>query len=897
MTPTLHAFRLRMTALFRRRQMERDMADELEFHRSMLREKWIRNGMSQGEAEKAARRSFGNIALWHERLRELWQFHALEDFLRDVTFSARLLRKSPGFTTVALLTLALGIGVNTAIFSLMNGLLLRPLPVPHADQLAVLHYDESDFDGPNYSFSAPMLRALEKRHRPFQQVAAFTGRNLEVHGNSGNVEIRGALVSGQFFRALETPPLLGRYLSPEDDQPGGGPGGFGLIISERFWRTWFNSAPDVVGRKLTIANAPFTVVGVMPKRFIGADPTERPEIYAPLWAEPVIDAPYNNIANGYRASWLNVIARRNPGVSLEQANAALRVASNSILEESIPDAEWSKSYRRNHFQLAAEPGSKGFSYLRAEFKKPLLVVFALCGAMLLLACLNLASLLMARSAARERELATRLALGATRMRLMQQLLVESLLIATLGTALGLAVSPVVSRFLTALLLGANSNAFLDTTLDFRVLLFSVLIVGVATVLVGLIPALRATSGNLNDQIKHGSHAILARERRHWLPRILMALEVALALILVVGAGLLATSLARLYRTGPGFDPKGIVNLDLEMDKQPLQGDALLRWYKRFADALAHQPGVKSVSFDSITPLSGSMEATNFHTPLSNGDREIYINDVAPEYFRTMRIPMVEGRDFRWNDTQAGRLKIILNRTAAKALFPGQNAVGQHLQQGKRTYEVIGVVGDVRYQSIRDPAPAGAYLPITQSEVKKRSYTAVVRIDGPAAPLAAAARSLTARMAPGIPAPTMTTMTSVLDDSISSERLMAMLSVFFAGCALIVTAIGLYGTLAYATARRTSEIGIRMALGAQRAGVVALVFRENAWIAAGGLSVGLIAALLASRALVSFLYGTSARNPWVMTASVLTLGTVATAASLIPAIRAALIEPITAIRHE
>src|SRR5487761_1149246 len=289
MAAGMHEFLLRLKSLFRKRRMDREFAEELEFHQAMLREKLLREGAPEVEVNSMTKRTFGNAGRWRERLTELWQFRALENFLRDVSFSARLLKKSPGFTAVALLTLAIGIGATTSIFSLINGLLLRPLPVPHAEQLAVIHFDRSDYDAPNYSFCAPLFRALEKRHQAFEDVAAFTGATLQVRSGSRNVEIPGALVSGQYFRALETPPLLGRYLTPRDDQPGGASTGFGVVISESFWKTWFNRAADVVGRKITIANAPFTVVGVMPKRFVGADPTQRPEIFVPLWAEPVID--------------------------------------------------------------------------------------------------------------------------------------------------------------------------------------------------------------------------------------------------------------------------------------------------------------------------------------------------------------------------------------------------------------------------------------------------------------------------------------------------------------------------------------------------------------------------------------------------------------------------------
>jgi len=888
----------RCVALFRRQKLDEELDEELQSHIAFAFEENLARGLSEDEARRAALVKFGGVTQTREKYRVRRGVPFLEQMARDVRFGLRQLRRSPGFAVTAILTLALGLGANTAVFSLINGLMLRPLPVPHADELAVVHF--SDDDSPFNSFCAPLFRALEKRHDAFQAVAAYSNRKFEVRGSSGNVEVPGELVSGEFFQALQTPPLLGRALTPQDDQPGGGATGFGVVISEGFWRSWFNGAPDVVGRRLTIANAAFTVVGVMPKRFIGADPLHRPEIYATLWADPVIDAPYNNIAGGYHSWWLEVIARRNPGVALEQANAALRAASNPVLDEAIPDPKWIRDERARHFQFYAEPGSKGYLYLRRQFRKPLLAVSTLCVAILLLTCLNLASLLMARSAARERELATRLALGATRRRLIRQLLVESLLIAVMGTLAGMAAAPMVSRSLVAFVLGNDErNGTLDTSLDLRVFLFAALTAVVAALLIGLVPALRATSQNLSEQIKNGSLARTPREQRRWLPRVLMGLEVALALMLVVGAGLLGTSLTRLYRTGLGFDPKGVVNLNLEMGKQSRDGEALFRWYRDFGDALSHLPGVKSASFVSNIPLSGSTWTFGIHKVSSSAEEQMmYMNAVAPGYFQTMRIPMVNGRDFQWSDMPATGQKMILNRSAAKLLFPEQEAIGKIVNDWKnRPYQVIGVVADTRYASIQKEEPAGGYVPIAQVEGNKPSYTAVVRLEGPAGPFASAARTLAARMAPEIPPPTMTKMSTILDASIGEERMMAMLAAFFAGCALLVTAIGLYGTLAYATARRTSEIGIRMALGARRAQVVGMVFRENAWIALVGALAGLGAALLASRMLASFLYGTSVRDPWVMAVSVAALTAIACAASLVPAVRAARIEPMTALRAE
>ncbi len=900
MSANLHEFLLRLKALFLKQRMDRDMAEELEFHQAMLRDKLQRQGVPQPEVDAAARRSFGDPVRWQERLREVWQFRSLENLLRDVSFSARLLRKSPGFTAVALLTLALGVGANTSIFSLINGLLLRPLPVPHGEQLVVLGIEQGSPRGPQYSMPAPFFRSLERRHEVFTEVFACNRTRLQVHGGSGNQEAEGQFVSGEFFRALQTPPVLGRILTPEDDRTGGNPAGLAAVISDRFWQSWFNRAPDVVGRKLQINNTLFTVVGVMPKQFIGADPTQRPEIYVPLAAEPILDAPENMIAAGFHGWWLTVMARMQPGVTLDQVNAALLPVSMPIVREGVPDADWIARAEKNHFRFSAEPGSRGFTYVRSAFSKPLMAVFAMCVAILLLACLNLASLLMARSASRERELATRLAMGATRRRLVQQLLIESLLIAVMGTMLGLVAAPIVSRSLSAILIGSSGprGIYLDTSLDIRVFAFAAIIAVVAAVLIGLAPALQATSGNLSDHIKEGQHATQTHERRRILPKVMLASEVGLALTLVIGAGLLATSLVRLYKSGTGFDPEGVVNIAFNMDKQPLKDDALVRLYQQLGERLSHQPGVRSVSFAMIVPLTHYIW-DDTHTAPGGHSQVLDMNAVGPDYFRTMRIPLFQGREFRWDDTKSTGLKVILNQAAAKILFPGQKAVGQHILRDpkKPPYEVIAVVGDIKYGEMRELAPPEGYVPITQNDGDQQSYSAVVRVDGSPKPLAAAARSLATQLAPEIPAPVMTTMNRVVDDSISAERLMALLSVFFAGCALLVTAIGLYGTLAYTTARRTSEIGIRMALGAARGQVVVLVFRQNAVIAVVGSVSGLIVAILASRALQSFLYETSPRDPWVLIGAVLALGTIASAASLLPALRAARIEPMSAIRCE
>jgi predicted permease len=902
MKAEVHEYFLRVKGLFRRKRMHREMAEELEFHQELLRAKLLREGVAAGAVDAAARRRFGSAGRWQERLRELWQLRGVENFARDVRFAGRVLRKSPGFTAVALLTLALGVGANTTVFSIINGLLLRPLAVPHSERLAVMGISGDNWPNGNYSFSEPLFRGLEQRHEVFADVFAFSGTTLQVRGREGNENVGGDYVSGGFFPALETAPLLGRTLTTEDDRKGGDPAGFGVVISEGFWQRWFNRAPDVVGRKVTIDNAVFTVVGVMPKRFIGADPLERPELYVPLATEPLLNGARNMTDAGVHGWWMTVMGRLQPETTLAQADAAVEAATSSVLHENARDEGWVAQQQKRHFQFRVESGSAGYTWVRDEFRKPLVAVFAMCGGILLLACLNLTSLLMARGAARERELATRLAMGATRRRLAQQLLTESLLIGVMGTAIGLGVAPLVSQALGALLLSGAREGHLDTSLDIRVFGFASLVAMVATLLIGLVPALRATSNELHEQIKSGQHATQAHEHGRWLPRVLMSVEVALALMLVVGAGLLASSLVRLYRSGEGFDPRGVENVAFSMDKSGMNHDGLVNFYHDLGDGLRAVPGVRQVSFAQIVPLRGITWDEDFAVA-SGPAHDVDLNAVGPDYFRAMRIPMIEGRDFRWNDTMDTGLKIILNQTAAKMLFPHEDPVGRIVKKSDGAippsipYEVIGVVGDAKYDNLRDPAPATGYAAMMQDDRHTSSYFAVVRTDGDAGSVGSAARTLAQQLAPGIPVPVMTSMMTIVDESLSAERMMALLSVFFAGCALLVTAIGLYGTLAFATARRTSEIGIRMALGARRAQVVRLVCGQNALVATAGTTAGLIAALLASRALASFLYGTSVRDPWVLVGSVAALAVIASAASLLPALRAARIDPMAAIRCE
>lgn len=890
----------RILAMFRAGTLDASLDEELRAHLDMAVADHVSRGMSEAEARYLALREFGGITQVTEQYRVQRGLPLLEQIARDVRFGIYQLWRSPGFMLTAILTLALAVGANTTVFSMINGLLLRPLPTPDAGRLAVLGITFGD-PRPSFSFPEPLFRGLERQRGAFSSIFGFNRADFQVKSGASTEIVYGQYVSGTFFEVLQTPPLLGRLLTMRDDSKGGDPSGFAAVISEALWENRFHRDPTIIGRQLIVDNVVFSIVGVMPRSFFGADPLERPQIFIPLADEEVLNGEHSMVKAAHHGWWINVMGRLAPRATLEQANAQVSAVTSAILHETVTDAEWIARYEERHLSFLAQSGSTGFTYIRLNYRKPLVAIFAMCGGILLLACLNLASLLMARGTARQRELATRMALGASRRRLVQQLVVESLVLGTLGTAIGLAIAPAVSRLLGAILLSGRSDAYLDSSIDVRVLGFAGATAMLATLLFGLAPAVKATSRSLIARIKDGQRATSSRERRAMLPRILLAAEVGLALILVVGTGLVVTSLLRLYSSGEGFDPQGIQNIAFRMDKAGLKGEALTSFYREMAGRLSHQPGVTGVSYARMIPFTGSQWDEDFDDTLGRS-HNISMNSVAPSYFSTMRIPLVAGRDFTWNDTRTAGLKIIVNQAAAGQLFPDSNAIGSslRLKQGKKIsiFEVVGVVADAKYSDLRSAAPATAYVAVPQDDDEQgESFTAVVRTSLPPSPLAADVRNLTTQMAPSVPAPEMTSMLRIIDNSLSAERMMTLLSIFFAVCALGVTAIGLYGTLAYATARRTAEIGVRMALGAQRSQVLTMVFGQNLRVVVAGTIVGLGIALFATRALADFLFLTSARDPWVIAAAIFALAFTACVASLLPALRAARIEPMSAIRCE
>lgn len=885
----------RLRALFLRKQLEQDLDEELAFHRSM-REGQIQrdDGLPQEAAHIAASRTIGSEAKWKDYCRDAWRFNWLEEFLQDLRYGARTLRKSPSFTAVALLTLALAVGANTAVFSLVNTLLLRPLNSPDSHRLMLLRMAP----GEGYSFSYPLFRQIEHDQQVFSEVFAFAGHGFHVQGTGGVEEVSGSMVSGSFFAAFRVPPETGRYLIPSDDVQGGAPV---VVVSSRFRDRFFGSGAAVIGRHVVLDRVDFTIVGVMPAHFQGAEPLNRRELYIPLALEPLVDAPFNSIAGGIHSWWMRVGGRVRPGVSPEAANQWLHRGSSNILHRVIQDPKWTFNHRtRDQIYLAADAGAGGYSYLRFRFRRSLLVLMGLVLVVLLVASLNLASLLLARSAARERELATRFALGASRSRVMRQLLTESLLLTCCGAGIGVAMSPALVRVLITYLSQSDLTLAFDASPDWRVLAFTAVVSIVAAVITGLTPALRSTGRDLRDRMHDHRSSANESARTPLGLRILLGSEIACALVLVTGAALLAQSLIRIHSAPLGFNPANVTVHALNLQKSTRTPQAKIALYHDLQAQLSSDSGTKFVSFTSVLPVSGSVWTRDLTVPGKAGVG-VWWSSVGPQYFEAMGTRLLAGRDFRWSDDEQATPVVIVNRAAARALYGEDAPVGKpvRLEEGATAppAQIIGVVEDAKYEDVRTAAPPTAYAPMTQNlSDQMPSYTVVVRSPAPAVEVVTRVRDTIRRLAPEVPAPVALSMTDQLDEAISSERMMSMLSSFFAALALLITAIGMYGTLSYTTARRTSEIGIRMALGARPAQVISLILNQNVLLTAAGALVGVVLSLAGARIIESFLFETPARNGSILLISTAVLILIGGIASLLPALRAAKIDPLTAIRE-
>lgn len=878
---------LRTVGLFRRRRPERELREELDFHLAMK--------VSSGQSPEQAKREFGNLEKWKEACRDARRWRVLDECGRDIAFAARILRKSPIFTGVAISTLTLAIGANTAVFTLIRDLVLKSLPVPQARRLTVLRIEP---DKLGYRFSYPTFDALEQNSSAVMNVFAWSDRVFNLHVEDGIEPVSGEFVGGEYFSGLGVQPQLGRLFRREDDSPSA-PNGLVAVVSDDFWRARMGGTRQALGQTIHLNQSVFTVIGVLPRGFRGMSRDHACQIFIPLRLEPLVDTPFNLVATGYRAFWLLVGGALKSGVSLEQANAFLATDSRRLFAAAPPTLRLGPNGPKlADCRIVAEPGATGLSLFRIRFRKPLVILMGLVAMVLLVACLNIATLLAARAAARGREISTRFALGASRGRLVRQLLTESFLLACAGAALGFIAAPGLAHFVAVTLTPQDVHDFapLQVTPDLSIFGFTALIAAAATVLAGALPVLHSTGRTFPLTMQEGRHSIYGGARRHHWPRLALTAEVALSLVLVTGASLLGYSLVKLDRTPLGFEPHGLIALTPE-GKQPILGPRLLLAYKEAVEEIKSLPGVQGASISGAVPLSGGSLDDDLQR---EGGRKYHLqeNAVGPEYFRTLQTPLLAGREFRWSDSNGSTRKIILNSSAARLLFPDGRMIGARLMlNGNTPGEVVGIVADSKSSNLRESDPPMIYSAAMQGVIPGASLSILIRARSQTKTVVTAARKIAKRAIPDVPSPTAMSIEEAIAESLATERVMTTLALFFGGLSLLITAIGLYGAVAYATERRTGEIGIRLSLGARRRDVVAMVGAENVWITALGCSAGAVGSFWASRTISGLIYDVSVHDPIVLLAVVAMLLCVAGLASLIPAMKAAGMNPLAAIRHE
>jgi macrolide transport system ATP-binding/permease protein len=877
--------------LLRRERFDREMSEEMRFHLEMKVEEYVEGGMTPEEARYAARRRFGNQTLLQEANREVWSFVMIETLLRDVRYAARALVKSPGFALVAVVTLALGIGANTAVFSLANALLLRPPEgVSRPEEIVMLGRTlaGSDFG----TFSYPDYADCRDQSASFTDLAAYRDTGLHLNTGESAELLSGMLVSGNYFKALGVGARLGRTLSHEDDgTPGSNPV---VVISDAAWRSRFGSDPNIVGRVVTLNNYPFTVVGVAQEGFAGTGVGTATDAWLPLsmyaQADPVF---YEKRLEERRISWLNVIGRLKPGVSPQQAQAEMTTIARR-LEQAYPDMDRGLGIAIAE-GLGLQPRSRG------EARTTMGMLLAVAGLVLLIVCANVANLLLARGEARRKEIAVRMALGAGRTRLVRQLLTEALLISLTGGAVGVLLAfwsrglLLNSNFLTGVSLAAE-----DLQLDGRVLGFTLLASLATGLIAGLVPALKASDFELHAMLKDRGASGPPRSRFR---SALVVCQVALSVVVLVCAGLLVRTLMNAQSVKAGFDADRILLVPIDLAARGYTEERMRLFYQQLAERVRAIPGVGAASMAVTVPLGGSWR-TGFRAegqPTTELSAQTDYDIVAPRYFETAGIPVVRGRDFDEQDGPNSPRVVIVGEEFARRFFPGEDPLGKRLSvprfKGDDTYcEVVGVVKDIKYERLTEQPRPYLYEPLSQQ--RQPSATLFVRSRGgdPSALAGAVGREVQA-LDRAVPIYGIRTMAERLRDSLTPQRSAATLLAIFGLLALLIASVGLYGVLAYSVGQRQREIGIRMALGATGGDVLNFVFRQGAILIAGGLASGLAVAFAAGRALTSLLYGVSAADPLTYAAVALALIAAALAACYLPARRAAKVDPGVALRYE
>ena len=819
--------------------------------------------------------------------------------LRD---AVRALRATPLVTAVAILSLALGIGANTAMFSIVDALVLRAMPVRNAERLTLLATGERIG-----SWTNPIWEAVRARDSLFDGAFAYGQAHFNLAPRGQEELADGYWVSGRAFEVMGVGAMLGRTLTEADDRRGGGPDGAVAVISHGFWQRRFGAAQDVVGRTITLDRIPFTIVGVTPPGFFGPEVGRDFDVMVPIGTEPLIHGGTGSLDR--RSSWwLDIMIRLRPGQSVEQATAALRTVQPRIADETRP-TDWrpqdAARFLSEPFVLRA--AATGKSDLRARYQRPLLTLMAVVGLTLLIACGNIANLMLARAAARRHELSVRTALGASAWRLAGQLLAESLLLSAAGAAFGVMLALWGSRLVVAQLSTATNRVFLDVGLDWRMLAFTAAVAGATALLFGTVPALRASRVAPIEALKEQGRGTSSGRGRVGLAGSLVVAQVALSLVLLVGAGLFVRTFAALAARDLGFERDRALVVGVDASRLGLQPEARRATFERVREAALAVPGVSHAALSVLTPVQGGtwnwlMEFPG-RPPLPEDERIVFMNLVSPGWFATLGTPLVAGRDFDDRDRLGAPRTVVVNRAFAAKYFAGVNPIGQVILESARPsaqqspIEIVGIVGDAVYETPREPPPPTMYWPIAQMKQPQGGVTLTVRAAAGTPPVQLA-RSMSAAVLAVNPDLTLglQPMADVVDAALTQERLVARLSGFFGALALLLAALGLYGVTSYAVTRRHTELGIRMALGTTPAGVVRLVLGRTALLVGGGLVVGAAASWWLARFVEAMLFGLAPRDPVTLTAAALVLVAVGAVAGWLPAQRAAGIDPARVLRE-
>ena len=832
-------------------------------------------------------------------------------FLNDVRYALRSFRKSPVFVAVAVLSLALGIGANTAIFTLIDQVLLRLLPVKDPQQLVLLwgrgqHYGSNN--GPN-KLSYPMYEDFRDKNQVFSGMFCRNDMQFSLNFEGKTEHISGELVSGTYFPVLGVGAAVGRVFNPSDDQnPGGEPY---AVLSYRYWISRFAGDPRVIGKKLILNGYPFTVVGVSQAGFDGTDPTRSPQIRVPVVMKLEVDQLGFYDLKKRRARWVNVYGRLKPGVSMEQAKAGLQPLMHQMLDMEVQDKDFAKAAPETKqaflkMWLDLLPASKGRSYLREQFSNSLLVLMAIVGLVLLIACANVANLLIARATARQKEIAVRLALGAGRGQIVSQLLVESLLLSLAGGAAGLLLAIWIDESLVSFLpTGATNTLAISATPDWRILLFTLAVSLGTGIIFGLVPALQATRPDLAPTLKDEVGAITSTSSIG-LRKTLVVAQVTLSLLLLIGAGLFIRSLKNLKGIDPGFTTRNLLTFFIDAPLNGYKPERSRAIYRQIYESLNGLPGVEAASMAVMAVMEGSEWDNSIsvegYRAKPNEWIESYMNYVSPGYFKAMDVPILMGRDFRPSDEDPKAPKVcLINEKLAKKYFPEGRAVGRHIGMGgdpgtKTDIEVIGIFRDMKYEGMRDEVPIETIQPFEQMEFTL-GMNVYIRTARDPEQMFSAARHAVQQIDATLPVVDMKTLEKQVDNSLVTERLVATLSSAFGVLATLLASIGLYGVMAYTVARRTREIGIRMALGAATGDVVWLVMKEVLVLVAVGIVLGLGASWGLTRYVQRQLYGIQPNDLMTIVLATIGIAFVALAAGYVPARRATRVDPIRALRWE